>query len=126
MVLVMLQLLFVLLGSGVSAEQMLFHKQVTRYLPNSVIATSYAESELECSILCTRRKGCLSVNYKANGHDRGLCELNDKTISKEVAVPDADFVYLGVPVKVCIILQYFLKGNFFLYVAYFRLKVFKT
>ena len=99
MLLVLLLFFSVLLKSGLSMEQALFHRQVAKYLLNSVIATRFVESEIECSVLCTRRKECLSVNYKVKGLHEGLCELNNQTISKEDAVSDAEFVYLAA--RVC-------------------------
>ena len=101
MLLVLLPFFSVLLKSGLSMKQALFHRQVAKYLPNSVIATRFVESEIQCSLLCTRRKECLSVNYKVKGLNQGLCKQNNQTISKEVAVSDADFVYLAA--AVCII-----------------------
>jgi hypothetical protein len=59
----------------------LFHRHREKYLSNSVIHTVLANTETECAIYCSRDKECVSVNYKATGKDRGLCELNNKTLS---------------------------------------------
>ena len=96
MLFVRLEFLFLFFGSGLCMEQILFHKQAAKYLPDSVIATRDVESELECSVFCRRYKGCLSVNYKVSGLDKGLCELNNNTISEEVAVTDDHYVYLEI------------------------------
>jgi hypothetical protein len=48
----------------------------------SLIGTSQAESELECCISCVGDGLCASVNYKASGIGKGLCELNNKTLQE--------------------------------------------
>ena len=100
MLFVLLQFLFVFIRSGLGVKQTFFHRKVGQYLPDSVITTKYAECELECSVLCTIHKGCLSVNYKVRGLDQGLCQLNNNTISEKVGVTDDHFVYLAIAVWV--------------------------
>ena len=100
MLYLLLQFLFVFIRSGFGVKQILFHRKAGQYLPDSVITTKYAECELECSVLCTIHKGCLSVNYKDRGLDQGLCQLNNNTISEKVGVTDDQFVYLAIAVWV--------------------------
>ncbi len=74
-----------------------FKRKTGKFLPDSVIATKYAESELECSTHCTRLDACLSVNYKASGVKQGLCQLNNKTHSEKLRlVSDEKFVHFSV------------------------------
>ena len=74
-----------------------FKRKVGKYLPDSVIATKYTESELECSMHCTSHDACLSVNYKTSGVEQGLCQLNNKTLSEKLRLlSDEKFVHLSV------------------------------
>ncbi len=78
-------------------EQAVFKRKTGTFLPDSVIATKYAESELECSMHCTSHDACLSVNYKTSGVDQGLCQLNNKTHSEKLKLAsDEKFVHLSV------------------------------
>ena len=78
-----------------------FKRKAGKYLPDSVIATKYAESESECSVHCTRLDACLSVNYKTSGVDQGICQLNKKTHSEKLKlVSDDKFVHLSVTKRV--------------------------
>ena len=70
---------FVFIGCGVTMKHAIFKRTTGQYLPDSVITTECAESELECSMHCTSIDACLSVNYKASGVDQGLCQLNNRT-----------------------------------------------
>ena len=76
-----LQLIFVFFEFGQALKQAVFQRQKAQYLPDSLMQTKYANSELECSLHCTKRDGCLSANYNVR---HGLCELNNKTISKKM------------------------------------------
>ena len=74
-----------------------FTRKTGKFLPDSVITTKYAESELECSMHCTSHDACLSVNYKTSGVDQGSCQLNNKTLSEKLGlVSDEKFVHLSV------------------------------
>ena len=74
----------------------IFKRKTGQYLPDSVITTKYAESELECSMHCTSIDACLSVNYKAGGVDQGVCQLNNSTASESLGlVSDDKFVHLS-------------------------------
>ena len=68
--------------SECSIKQAIFHRKVQNYFANHVIGTSQAESELECCISCVGDGLCASVNYKASGIGKGLCELNNKTLQE--------------------------------------------
>jgi hypothetical protein len=63
---------FAFIGYGVTMKHAIFKRKTGQYLPDSVITTKYAESELECSMHCTSIDACLSVNYKASGVDQGV------------------------------------------------------
>ena len=93
----------------------IFKRKTGKYLPDSVITTKYAESELECSMYCTSIDACLSVNYKASGVDQGLCQLNNSTTLESLGlVSDDKFVHLSTVKRVryffmisqCHILEY--------------------
>ena len=89
--------LFAFIGYGVSMKHAIFKRKTGQYLPDSVITTKYAESELECSMHCTSIDACLSVNYKASGVDQGLCQLNNSTKSENLGlVSDDKFVHLSI------------------------------
>jgi hypothetical protein len=86
---------FAFIGCGVTMKHAIFKRKTGQYLPDSVITTKYAESELECSMHCTSIDACLSVNYKASGVDQGLCQLNNRTTSESLGlVSDDKFVHL--------------------------------
>jgi hypothetical protein len=88
---------FVFIGCGVTMKHAIFKRTTGQYLPDSVITTECAESELECSMHCTSIDACLSVNYKASGVDQGLCQLNNRTTSENLAlVSDDKFVHLSI------------------------------
>jgi hypothetical protein len=88
---------FAFIGYGVTMKHAIFKRKTGKYLPDSVITTKYAESELECSMHCTSIDACLSVNYKASGVDLGLCQLNNSTKSENLGlVSDDKFVHLSI------------------------------
>jgi hypothetical protein len=88
---------FAFIGYGVTMKHAIFRRKTGQYLPDSVITTKYAESELECSMHCTSIDACLSVNYKASGDDEGLCQLNNRTTSESLGlVSDDRFVHLSI------------------------------
>ncbi len=75
----------------------IFKRETGKYLPDSVIATKYSGSELECSMHCTSHDACSSVNYKTSGVEQSLCQLNNKTHSEKFKlVSDEKFVHLSV------------------------------
>ncbi len=88
---------FASIGNGIAMKHAIFTRKTGKFLPDSVIATKYAESELECSMHCTSHDACLSVNYKTSGVDQGLCQLNNNTHSEKLKlVSDEKFVHLSV------------------------------
>ena len=101
--------------SGACEKQNFFHRKAAQYLPGSVVASRYAGSCLECSIYCTRTVGCLSVNYKTSGRKKGLCELNNSTITENTAVENDEFVYLAIALWVSINPGMFLVSFFILH-----------
>ena len=89
--------LFAFIGYGVSMKHATFKRKAGKHLPDSGIATKYAESELECSMHCTSHDACLSVNYKTSGVEQGLCQLNNKTHSEKLKLAsDEKLVHLSV------------------------------
>ncbi|CAB4015897.1 Hypothetical predicted protein [Paramuricea clavata] len=58
-----------------------------KYLANQVIEIKQAKTELECLMHCLGERSCASVNYKTSGINKGLCELNSKTLQE---ASDAD------------------------------------
>jgi hypothetical protein len=95
---------FAFIRYGVTIKHATFKRKTGQYLPDSVITTKYAESELECSMHCTRLDACVSVNYKASGVDQGLCQLNNRTSENLGLVADDKFVHLSIVKRV----RYFL------------------
>ena len=91
---------FAFIRYGVTMKHATFKRKTGQYLPDSVITTKYAESELECSMHCTRLDACLSVNYKASGVDQGLCQLNNRTSENLGLVADDKFVHLSIVQRV--------------------------
>ena len=92
---------FAFIGYGVAMKHATFKRKAGKYLPDSVIATKYTESELECSMHCTSHDACLSVNYKTSGVEQGLCQVNKKTHSEKLKlVSDEKFVHLSVTKRV--------------------------
>ena len=75
-----------------------FHVNKQEYLPNHVIETKHAESELERGTHCVRKESCASVNYKTSGAGKGRCELNSKPsrqeISKRLHKPEFNHLYI--------------------------------
>ena len=95
---------FAFIGYGVTMKHAILKRKTGQYLPDSVITTKYAESELECSMHCTSIDACLSVNYKASGVDQGLCQLNNRTTSENLGlVSDDKFVHLSIVKRVRIL-----------------------
>jgi hypothetical protein len=87
---------FAFIGYGVTMKHAIFKRKTEKYLPDSVITTKYAESELECSMHCTSIDACLTVNYKTSGVDQGLCQLNNRTTLENLGlVSDDRFVHLS-------------------------------
>ena len=67
-----------------SRKQINFRLNKSKYLPNYVIETRQAETELECGIHCVSHESCVSVNYKTSEIGKGLCELNNKALEENV------------------------------------------
>jgi hypothetical protein len=94
--LIFIQSILVCFQFGHTLKQAFFQRQKAQYLPDNVIKTKFAKTELECSLYCTRLEGCLSVNYKISGVGKGLCQLNNNTISEKGGVEEPNFVYLQI------------------------------
>ena len=79
-------------------KEAIFRVNEKEYLPNYVIETKQAESELECGIQCVAKESCASVNYKTSGAGKGLCELNSKPsrqeVSKRLHQPEFNLLYI--------------------------------
>ena len=93
--------LLVILNRGRCANKAVFRKIKGKYLPNSVFKTLETTDELHCTSYCSRDGSCVSVNFKISGKDRGLCELNSRTM-KDVNDEQnkAEFNYLGIVTRV--------------------------
>ncbi len=65
---------------GKCQHEAVFRKTAGKFLANYVIQAKEASSESECGIYCSRNKRCASVNYKTSGINKGLCELNSKSL----------------------------------------------
>ena len=63
----------------VACENVRFQESEQKYLPNHVMKTKQADSDLVCGLYCIADKSCTSVNYKTSGIGKGRCELNNKT-----------------------------------------------
>lgn len=79
-----------------------FQRKPGKYLGNYVIQSLKQESEIDCSMSCLNEPDCVSANFKVNGTDLNLCELNFKTLEEitEEAQIDAEYVYLEVSTRV--------------------------
>ena len=79
-------------------KEAIFRVIKEEYLPNYVIETKQAKSELECGTRCVRKESCASVNYKTSGAGKGLCELNSEpsrqAISKRLHKPEFNQLYI--------------------------------
>ena len=79
-------------------RQAIFRIDKRKYLGNHVIETRKADTELECGMHCVGHGSCVSVNYKTAGIDKGLCELNNKTLREvtdnDDSMNDPDFSHL--------------------------------
>lgn len=86
---------------GLTMKQSYFKRKTGQYLPNKVIASKHAQSELHCAMACTALDVCLSINYKVKGVDKGLCQLNNDTVSKNLSlVFDEELDHLSVVKRV--------------------------
>ncbi|CAB4015294.1 cellulosomal scaffoldin anchoring C [Paramuricea clavata] len=61
-------------------SDILFQRRPGRYLGNYMIRSLKTEDEFDCSNNCFNEPGCVSVNLKVKGRNKGLCELNSKTL----------------------------------------------
>ena len=79
-------------------KEAVFRINEKEYLPNYVIETKQAQSELQCGMQCVAKESCASVNYKTSGVGKGLCELNSKPsrqeISKRLHKPEFNHLYI--------------------------------
>ena len=62
-----------------ACENVRFQESEQKYLPNHVMKTKQADSDLVCGLYCIADKSCTSINYKTSGIGKGRCELNNKT-----------------------------------------------
>ena len=78
--------------------QAIYRKSKGKYLANHVIRTIKAKYEPECATFCFRDSECASVNFKISGDEKGLCELNSKTLDEESneATHDLEFNHLDI------------------------------
>ena len=86
-----------------SSMQAVFRRKEQTYFANHVIATTQAETELECGLHCVADGSCLSLNYKISGVNKGRCELNNRTLqetSEGSQETTSEFNYLYVVEKV--------------------------
>ena len=70
------------------ASEVIFKKSKQTYLPNHVLKTKQADSEMECGLHCTEDESCASINYKTSGIGEGRCELNIKTVEETSGVDE--------------------------------------
>ena len=82
----------------------LFKRKAGEYLANYAFRTEKANSEFDCTLLCSRETSCVSINYKKSGENRRRCELNNKTLqdSEENRKESSEFVYFWVIKRVSI------------------------
>ena len=87
-----------LLQQGECSMQAVYRKRKGKYLANYVIRTTKAKYEQECATHCFRDSVCVSVNFKISGDEKGLCELNSKTLDEEFneATHDLEFNHLHI------------------------------
>lgn len=87
-------------------NNVLFHRITGRYLGDHIIETLKTKCEIECGANCLNEAECVSVNFKVTGNDKGLCELNSKTLDEiEDGGQNApEYIYLGIIQRVTIII----------------------
>ena len=84
-------------------SDIIFQRRPGRYLGNYIIRSLKTElDEFDCSNSCLNEPGCVSVNLKVKGRNKGLCELNSKTLEElpEEGQSDAENVYFQVDIRV--------------------------
>ena len=83
-------------------SDIIFKRRPGRYLGNYIIRSLKTEDEFDCSNSCLNEPGCVSVNLKVKGRNKGLCELNSKTLEElpEEGQSDAENVYFQVDMRV--------------------------
>ena len=83
-------------------SDIIFKRRPGRYLGNYIIRSLKTEDEFDCSNSCLNEPGCVSVNLKVKGRNKGLCELNFKTLEElpEEGQSDAENVYFEVDMRV--------------------------
>ena len=75
-------------------------------MANQVIEIKQAKTELQCVMHCLGERSCASVNYKTSGIDKGLCELNSKTLQEtsdaggRIHNPEFNHIYIFKKVKI--------------------------
>ena len=79
-----------------------FKRNPGRYLGNYIIRSLKTESEFDCSYGCLNEAECVSVNYKLKGEDKGVCELNSKTLHEfpNEGQSKSEYVYVEIDSKV--------------------------
>jgi hypothetical protein len=102
---VILSLYVVRLRLAYSSEEVLFDRHADSYLDGFVIRAKRTNTEVECGIYCTSEPLCVSANFKVEGVNRGLCELNSEVLEDfpGTKIQNTDFVYLAILERVRIL-----------------------
>ena len=87
-------------GECLTIRQAFFHKHEQRYLKNSIIDGKQAGDELECVMYCVEDESCVSVNFQISGMLKGLCELNNSSLTGTSDTCNPEFNHLYIVKKV--------------------------
>ena len=77
-------------------DEAIFRKRPGRYLGNHVLRSLTCQNEFICSQTCLNEPNCVSANFKVNGTNRYLCELNSKTLKDLEGEDGTGYVYLEI------------------------------
>ena len=95
--------LLCIFGQAASDDsEIIFQRRPGHYLGNYMIRSLKTESEFDCSYECFNKPECVSVNFKVEGKNKGLCELNSETLEDlpEEGQSDSEYVYFQVDTRV--------------------------
>ncbi|XP_028416200.1 sushi, von Willebrand factor type A, EGF and pentraxin domain-containing protein 1-like [Dendronephthya gigantea] len=81
-------------GECLDLSQAVFQKIEQRYLKNHVIDKKQARDEVECVMYCLENESCASVNFKISGKLKGLCELNNSTLTDISGIRNPEYNHL--------------------------------
>ena len=87
-------------AQSVFSKQGGFWRERKMYLLNHVYKRKQTVSEFACGLFCVGDESCSSVNYKASGIGKGLCELNYNADNEGLKIYDTEFNFLSKIIQV--------------------------